>query len=177
MRLAPACMVAERINRELTEFQLREQAAALRARREALASELTKHKALEPRTASQIQAELEAAPPALPEELLAMHQVELGAAERLLAAALAHKREREEHAAAVVAQLQQDTRGVEKLIQAAGEREHATLLEAWERMLPNALDQWRWLDERCELAQKTLLTITEETRKHLNVVEKASRRV
>lgn len=161
----------------VNEFQLREQMVAVRARRETLAAELSERKALEPRTASQIQAELEAAPPALPEELMALHQSELAAAERALAAALAHKREREERAADVVAQLQQDTRSVEEMIRAAGEREHAALLEAWERMLPNALDQWRWLDERCELAQKTLLTITEETRRHLDVVEKASKRV
>mgnify|MGYP006141110985 CR=1 FL=1 len=159
------------------EFQLREQTAALRARRETLAAELAERKALQPRTASQIQAELEAAPPALPDELMALHQTELAAAERALAAALAHKHEREERAAGVVAQLQQDTRGVEEMIRAAGEREHAALREAWERMLPNALDQWRWLDERCELAQKTLLTITDETRRHLDVVEKASKRV
>ena len=145
-------------------YQLRQETEGLRAKREALVREREALQSREPPTAAQILAEIEAGGgPSLPEEVRSKHRAEIAAAEAAVRDAAVRTREREQRAAVAVAELAEGVRGVTALVQARGEREQAALEREWDRMLPSALDEWRFLDDRVQEAQQRLLACIAET--------------
>ena len=138
-----------------------QQIDSLRARREQLAVETAALRSKEPPPAAEMLQLLEtsAETTALPEEVRRQQQAEVKAAEAALHQVSAHRREQEELMTAATRQLCEDVSFVTECVQARQAREHAALRKEWEQMLPKALDEWRYLDERLHAAQKKLRSV------------------